>query len=144
MQVRPLLVLAALAAAAEPDLGRGALARVEGALRAKHARDPMGAAVATVLLASVLFHRAERGHNPKVSTLYDALLHVTSSLTGGANGSSPTTTAGKAITAATATFGPAMARRILDEPSAVANAELRDRAVLERLDAIVTALEERA
>lgn len=140
MQTRPLLVLAALAAAADPDLARGAIERLEGKLRERYVSDPMGSTVAAVLLASFLFHRAERGHNPKVRTLQDALLYVGTSLSGGARDVSPVTTAGKTIGAAMATFGPAMARRILDEPRAAAGSDLLARAVVERLDRVLAVL----
>ncbi|MCW5837998.1 MAG: hypothetical protein KIS78_36750, partial [Labilithrix sp.] len=83
MQKRPLLVLAALAAATEPDFGRDALARLKSGAREKYAADPMGSTVTAVLVASWLFYRAERGHNPKVKSFYDALIYVSTNLSVG-------------------------------------------------------------
>jgi len=49
MNARPLLVLAAIAAATSPDMGRGALDRFKGGVREGFAKDPMGSVLATVL-----------------------------------------------------------------------------------------------
>jgi hypothetical protein len=137
MQKRPLLVLAALAAATEPDLGRGVLERLKGGIRAKYDDDPMGTTVTTALVASFLFYRAERGQNPKVTSFYDALVYVTTSLSVGYSDIFPKTEAGKTIASALMTIGPAMAAGVLDEP----NERGEMRAVVERLDRLITTLE---
>lgn len=144
MQKRPLLVLAALAAAAEPDFGRAAIERLKDGLREKYSDDPIGSTVTTVLVASWLFYRAERGHNPKVQSFYDALIYVSTNLSVGYSDIFAKTPAGKTIGSTLMTFGPAMAAGLLDEPSAAKRGEADTRAVIDRLDRILAALEARA
>lgn len=147
-RTRPLLVLAALAAATEPDFGREALSRLKSGLRERYAEDPMGSTITTVLVASWLFYRAERVHNPKVQSFYDALVYVSTNLSVGYSDIFAKTSSGKAIGSALMTFGPAMAAGFLDDPDAVRKSEARSeaetRAVVERLDRILAALEQRA
>lgn len=143
MQKRPLLVLAALAAAAEPDFGRAAIARLKGELREKYSEDPIGSTVTTVLVASWLFYRAERGHNPKVNSFYDALVYVSTNISVGYSDIFAKTPAGKTIGSTLMTFGPAMAAGLLDEPAAAKREEAETRAVIDRLDRILAALEAR-
>ena len=144
MNKRPLLALAALAAASEPDLGRDAIARLKSGLRERYAEDPIGSTLTTVLVASWLFYRAERGHNPKVATFYDALIYVSTNLSVGYSDIFAKTTAGKTIGSALMTFGPAMATGLLGEPNAAKKTEAATNAVVERLDRILAALESRA
>lgn len=141
MQKRPLLVLAALAAATEPDFGRDALARLKTGIREKYADDPMGSTVTTVLVASWLFYRAERDHNPKVKSFYDALVYVSTNLSVGYSDIFAKTPAGKSIGTALMTFGPAMAAGLLEEPGAAKKSDADTRAVVERLDRILAVLE---
>ena len=143
MNKRPLLVLAALAAAAEPDLGRATLDQLKGKLLGQYADDPVGSTVSTVLLASFLFYRAERGKNPKVSSYYDALSYIATSLSVGYSDIFPKTETGKAIGAAIQTVGPAMSANLFesmrvpkDAPSPTASDE-----VVARLDRILAVLE---
>ncbi len=146
MQKRPLLVLAALAAASEPDFGRDAIAKLKAGIREKYAGDPMGSTLTTVLVASWLFYRAERGHNPRVKTFYDALIYVSTNLSVGYSDIFAKTQAGKMIGSALMTFGPAMAAKVLDEPNAgkKSDAEAKAKAIVERLDRILAVLEQRA
>jgi voltage-gated potassium channel len=144
MQKRPLLILAALAAATEPDFGRAALERLKGGLRDKYTDDPMGSTVTTVIVASWLFYRAERGHNPKVNSFYDALVYISTSLSVGYSDIFAKTPAGKAIGSALMTVGPAMAAGFLDEPGKERREEAESKAVIDRLDKILAALEARA
>ena len=141
MQKRPLIVLAALAAASEPDLGRDAIARLKGGLREKYASDPMGGTITTVLVASWLFYRAERGQNPKVKSFYDALVYVATNLSVGYSDIHANTPAGKTIGSALMTFGPAMATRILDEPDAAQKSRAENQAIVDRLDRILEVLQ---
>jgi voltage-gated potassium channel len=141
MNKRPLLVLAALAAATEPEFGREAIARLKSGLREKYAEDPMGSTMATVLVASWLFYRAERGHNPKVQSFYDALVYVSTNLSVGYSDIFAKTPAGKAIGSTLMTFGPAMAAGVLDEPNEAKKSEADTKAVVERLDRILAVLE---
>ena len=143
MSSRPLLVLAALASATEPDLGKDMVERAKRGLREGYANDPMGTTVNTVLVASWLFYRAEKGHNPKVSSFYDALVYVSTNLSVGYSDIFAKTPAGKAIGSALMTVGPAMATRLLDEPAAAKTKDADARAIVERLDRILEALERR-
>ncbi len=144
MQKRPLLILAALAAATEPDFGRDAIERLKGGIRAKYTEDPMGSTVTTVLVASWLFYRAERGHNPKVKSYYDALVYVSTNLSVGYSDIFAKTPSGKAIGTALMTFGPAMAAGVMDEPRPKGADPASDHAVVDRLDRILAALEAQA
>jgi hypothetical protein len=99
---------------------------VDGAhqfVRTKQAEDPMQAVLLTVLLGSAAFYAAERGHNPKVTSLYDALVYVSTNLSVGYSDIFAKTEAGKLIGSALMAYGPAMAARVLDPPH-----EARDRA----------------
>jgi len=137
---RPLLVLAALAAAAEPDLGRATLDQLKGKLLGQYAKDPVGSTVSTVLLASFLFYRAERGKNPKVTSYYDALSYVATSLSVGYSDVFPKTETGKAIGAAIQTVGPAMSANLF-ENMRVPKDEPESDEVVKRLDRILAVLE---
>lgn len=136
MQMRPLVVLAALAAAAEPDLGRSALDELKTQLRKRYAADPIETTVSSVVTAAWLFYRAERGKNPKVDSFYAALEYITSSLSVGYTDIYPKTPAGKAIASVMMTFGPAMTGEILAEKKT-------EDPVVERLDRILAVLEQR-
>jgi hypothetical protein len=138
MQPRPLLVLAALAAATSPDLGKSSLDRLKHGVRGRFAKDPQGTVISTVLAASYLFYRAEHGKNPKVKSLYDAIVYVSTNLSVGYCDIFAATPAGKLIGSALMTYGPSMATRMLDAPAPetpIANE------VTDRLDKILAALE---
>jgi voltage-gated potassium channel len=135
MQKRPLYVLASLLAATEPDLGRGALDRLKNGIRDRYNEDPIGTTTLTVLVFGALFYRAERGKNPRVKTIYDALEYVSTSLNVGYSKIFPETPQGKLLATALMTFGPAMAAGLMDHR--------RDDAVVNRLDRILAALESR-
>ena len=75
----------------------------------------------------------------KVTSYYDALVYVSTNLSVGYSDIFAKTPAGKAIGSTLMTFGPAMAARFLDEPAAPEGADTR--AVVERLDRILAALE---
>lgn len=137
MQMRPLVVLAALAAAAEPDLGRSALDELKTRLKKRYADDPIETTVSSVLTAAWLFYRAERGKNPKVDSFYAALEYITSSLSVGYTDIYPKTPAGKAIASVMMTFGPAMTGEILGDKKT-------EDPVVERLDRILGVLEARS
>jgi hypothetical protein len=151
MNARPLLLLAAIAAATSPDMGKGALDRFKGGVRDGFAKDPMGSVLAAVLGGAWLFYKAERGHNPKVKSYYDALVYVSTNLSVGYSDIFAKTPRGKAIGTALMTYGPAMAAKIFDTPTApaapapvaaAAAAPLAgSKEVLERLDRILAILE---
>ena len=149
MNTRPLLLLAAIAAATSPDMGKGALDRFKGGVREGFAKDPMGSVLAAVLGGAWLFYKAERGHNPKVKSYYDALVYVSTNLSVGYSDIFAKTSRGKAIGTALMTYGPAMAAKIFDDPTAPKPAAapappadaVSSRDVLDRLDRILAVLE---
>lgn len=148
MNARPLLLLAAVAAATSPDMGRGALDRLKGGVREGFARDPMGSVLAAVVGGAWLFYKAERGHNPNVKSYYDALVYVSTNLSVGYCDIFAKTTRGKAIGSVLMTYGPAMATKIFDTPASpapptttTATAAVSSNDVLERLDRILALLE---
>jgi hypothetical protein len=143
MKERPLLVLAALAAATEPDFGAASFDRFKEGMRTGFAKDPMGSVLSTIVIGSWLFYRAEKGHNPKVNSFYDALVYISTNLSVGYSDIFAKTERGKAIGSAIMTYGPAMAARIFDEPRKP-GAPAADQAIVERLDKILAALERRA
>jgi hypothetical protein len=148
-------MLAAIAAATSPDMGKGALDRWKGGVRDGFAKDPMGSVLAAVLGGAWLFYKAERGHNPKVKSYYDALVYVSTNLSVGYSDIFAKTPRGKAIGTALMTYGPAMAAKIFDTPTAPAAAPAPvdvpvpaaaaplagSKEVLERLDRILAILE---
>ena len=161
MNARPLLLLAAIAAATSPDMGKGALDRFKGGVRDGFARDPMGSVLAAVLGGAWMFYKAERGHNPKVKSYYDALVYVSTNLSVGYSDIFARTPRGKAIGTALMTYGPAMSSRIFDTPTVPAapapaptaasaaatapapapSATVGSKEVLDRLDRILAVLE---
>ena len=144
MKTRPLLVLAALAAATSPDLGKDSLERFKGGLRDRFAQDPMGSVLTTVLGASNLFFRAEKGHNPKVTSYFDALVYVSTCVSVGYADIFPKTATGKALASALMAFGPSIAAAALEPRAQDRTPEPADpkllevqRLVCDKLDAIL-------
>ena len=101
-------------------MGKNALDRFKGGVRDGFARDPMGSVLAAVLGGAWMFYKAERGHNPKVKSYYDALVYVSTNLSVGYSDIFAKTPRGKAIGTALMTYGPAMAAKIFDTPTAPA------------------------
>ncbi len=122
-------------------------------LREGLARDPLDALAATVIGGSYLFYLAEKGHNPKVESFFDALTFVTTCLSVGYHDVFARTDAGKAIASFVMTFGPAISGAVLEPPAAetaaeeaakaaaAADAVATQKAILARLDAILRALQ---
>lgn len=145
-QDRPSPPLARLLA----ELVRGSgppLTSASSALRAAASADPMGTLASTVAAATLAFYVAERGKNPKVRGLSDALVFVSTSLSVGYSDIFARTTGGKAIASLLMTLGPALSARALEEPGKGAHDEdearaLRGdlRALVSRLDALTKAL----
>lgn len=138
----------ALGAALLGERGAGAWSQGKDGLRALALRDPIDSLAAVVLGGAWAFWQAERGHNPKCQTYFDALAFVSTCLSVGYDQVFAQTPAGKAIATAVMTFGPALAAAALDPPAAQREREAQaaaagQRAVVERLDAIVAALERR-
>jgi hypothetical protein len=114
-------------------------------------KDPFDATVVTVLAGSFLFYVAEKGHNPKVETYWDALVFISTCLSVGYADVFARTPAGKAIASAVMTFGPAMSGALLEEPAASEAGEAKkaeapgellavQRLIVEKLDAILVEL----
>ncbi len=142
MNARPLLMLATLAAATSPDLGKDAIERLKDGAREGFARDPMGTVLAAVVSSAWLFYKAERGHNPKVESFYDALVYCSTNMSVGYSDIFARTPAGKAIGSLLMTYGPAMAAKIFDPPvDPEAPPEKTPSDVVDRLDRILAALE---
>jgi hypothetical protein len=89
---------------------------LEDRFRSAAKSDPLGALLSLVGGASVLFYWAERGKNPKVRTLADAVLFITTCLSVGYADVFARTEMGKAIASFVMTIGPAMSGAALDEP----------------------------
>ena len=126
-------------------------ASLKGELKSAIARDPFDATIATVLGGSYLFYVAEKGHNPKVTSYWDALVFVSTCLSVGYADVFARTPAGKAIAAAIMTFGPAMSSALLDGPGAGDRGEAKrlespgellemQRVIADKLDAILVEL----
>jgi voltage-gated potassium channel len=128
--------------------GIGSYASLKDEIKKAIAKDPFDATVVTVLGGSFLFYVAEKGHNPKIETYWDALVFISTCLSVGYADVFARTPAGKAIASAVMTFGPAMSGAILDGPAASgqnateASPELLQvqRTIVEKLDAILQEL----
>ncbi len=116
-------------------------------------KDPFDATVVTVLGGSFLFYMAEKGHNPKVETYWDALVFISTCLSVGYADVFARTPAGKAIASAVMTFGPAMSGALLEGPAASGAGDTKkaeapgellavQRLIVEKLDAILAELKE--
>ena len=89
----------------------------------------------------MLFYHFERGRNPKVNELADALLYCSTCLSVGYADVHPVTRAGKLLGTLLMTYGPALAAKTIDGPGA-ADSQLEIlatvRAILERLEVAAT------
>jgi hypothetical protein len=83
---------------------------------AKLADHPARNVTGFVALATVLFYAAERGRNPKVKDIYDAMIYCTTNISVGYSDIFAHTPAGKMIGSVLMTLGPAMAAKALDGP----------------------------
>ncbi len=102
--------------------------------------DPMDAVIVTVLGGSYLFYVAEKDHNPKVRTYWDALVFISTCLSVGYSDIFARTPAGQAIATAVMTIGPKLSGSFFDAP----HERDEDKAVQEKiattLDAILAEL----
>jgi Ion channel len=92
-------------------------------LREFSKKDPIDALLWTVLVSAHLFYRAEHGSNPKIKTLNDALVFVTTNLSVGYCDIYAMTEPGKQVASVLMTIGPAMAARALDPTQAETDAK---------------------
>ncbi len=79
--------------------------------------NPCTNSLAVVVLSALAFYKAEKGHNPKVNDLYDALVYTSTCISVGYADIFPRTSAGKLIGSALMTLGPALAAKTLDGPA---------------------------
>jgi len=128
--------------------GGASYGSLKDGLRAAIASDPFDATVVTVLGGAFLFYVAEKGHNPKVTSYWDALVFISTCLSVGYADIFAKTPAGKAIASAVMTFGPAMSGALLEAPAGGAGGETKppeaspellqvQRAIVDKLDAIL-------
>ncbi|MGD0676076.1 MAG: ion channel [Polyangiaceae bacterium] len=138
-----LALIAALGAA--DGGGLGSYVSGKRALRAAVAQDPFDAMVVMVVGGAFLFYVAEKGHNEKVRTYWDALVFVSTCASVGYADVFARTPAGKAIASAVMTFGPALSGAVFEEPGAsdappaALSAEMRavKEVIVAKLDAIL-------
>jgi hypothetical protein len=83
---------------------------------AKLAERPAQNTLVILGAAALLFYQAERGVNPRVNTIYDALEYCSSSLSVGYTNIFPRTPIGKLVATLLMTYGPALSGAILDGP----------------------------
>jgi hypothetical protein len=90
--------------------------------------------------AAIIFYYAERGHNPKVNDIYDALVYCTTNLSVGYSDIFAKTPLGKLVGSALMTFGPALSGSALDGPRDAGRGETQ-KEILTTLQKILTQLE---
>jgi len=83
-------------------------------LAAKLTENPCGKAAALVGMGSVLFYAAEKGRNPKVNDIFDAMIYTSTCLSVGYGDIFAKTPVGKLLGTALMTLGPAVAAQTLD------------------------------
>ncbi|WP_437730538.1 hypothetical protein [Sorangium sp. So ce1335] len=112
-------------------------------LRSAVTRDPLDALAAMVLGCSYLFYQAEHGENPRCARFVDAVLFISTCLSGAHTDVFARTPAGKAIASFAMTFGPPLAGSTLRPPGGAPASQAlheQNQAILERLDGILEAL----
>jgi hypothetical protein len=90
--------------------------------------------------AAVIFYYAERGHNPKVTDYYDALVYCTTNLSVGYSDIFARTPVGKLVGSILMTFGPALSGSALDGPKQQESDDTQKQ-ILSTLQQILTHLE---
>jgi len=113
-------------------------------------RDPLDTILVSVLGGSYLFWLAEKDHNPKCRTFWDAAVFVSTCLSVGYDDVFARTESGKAIAAFLMTFGPSVAAAAFNPPAAereaaapsvtpaaTAEAIALQRAIVARLDTLL-------
>ncbi len=117
MNERTLLALGLLLGVGSGKQPSDWLQGAHGYFRDKQAEDPLNAVAVTVLVGAAAFYAAEREQNPKVNSLFDALVYVSTNLSVGYSDIIAKTEAGKAIATALMAYGPALAARAFDVPN---------------------------
>ncbi|WP_433927252.1 hypothetical protein AB3662_29560 [Sorangium cellulosum] len=123
--------------------GELSFAEVKQRFRSAMTRDPLDSLAAMVLGCSYLFYQAEHAENPRCARFVDALLFISTCLSGGYTDLFARTAAGKTIASFAMAFGPTLVGSALSAPGgapASQGPEEQNRAILERLDGILEAL----
>lgn len=97
------------------------------------ANEPARSTLSVVASATLLFFQAERGVNPRVQSLVDALSYVTACLAVGLSPVQPVTPVGKLIGAALMTVGPSLSAAFLAGPAGRTREQSVERAMLATL-----------
>ncbi|MCC6646198.1 MAG: two pore domain potassium channel family protein [Polyangiaceae bacterium] len=112
------LALLALGAAAAPEIF--SVDRVKREILTRGREAPMDAALSMIAAGALLFYLAEKEVNPRVNSLGDAFVFVSTCMSVGYSDIFAKTEAGKAIATVVMTFGPALAATMFDRaPPAV-------------------------
>jgi hypothetical protein len=101
---------------------------------------PARSTLSVVSTATLLFFAAERGHNPQVKSVWDALAYVTTCLSVGYHNVFPVTSAGKIIGSALMTIGPSLSGAALDGPHGDKPDDQVEREILATLKQILARL----
>ena len=101
---------------------------------------PAATSAAVVALSSVLYYAAERGRNPKVNDLGDAMMATSTCLNVGYGDIYAKTPLGKIISTMLMTYGPSLANLALDGQAA-AQRDAAQAEILRTLQQILTRLD---
>ena len=102
-------------------------------------KSPARNTAAVVGASTLLFYALERGRNPKVNDVFDAMVYTSTCLSVGYGDIFARTPLGKVLGSALMTVGPALAARTLDGPG-VARRDATQAEVLETLKRILAKL----
>jgi len=103
-------------------------------------RHPARSTLKVVSSATLAFYAAERGHNPKVNSILDAMVYCTTCLSVGYGDIFAVTPAGKIIGSYLMTIGPALSGATLDGPHGEKADAHVDREILSTLKEILARL----
>jgi hypothetical protein len=108
------------------------------------AQMPSRNTTALVGLSTVVFYLAERGRNPKVNDVWDALMYCSTCISVGYGDIFAKTPIGKVLGSALMTVGPAMAAKMVDGPHRHQQRDQTQEEILETLRRILAKLEGRS
>ena len=101
---------------------------------------PAQSAAAVVAASTLLFYALERGRNPKVNDVFDAMVYTSTCLSVGYGDIFAKTPLGKVLGSALMTVGPALASRALDG-AAIARRDAAQAETLETLKQILQTMQ---
>lgn len=102
----------ALGAAAAPEVV--SYQRLKEAVLKQGREEPMDTALGMITVGSLLFYLAEKEVNPRVNSIGDAFVFISTCMSVGYSDIFAKTEAGKAIATTVMTFGPALAATMFD------------------------------